>query len=175
MTLFKAFFLSLTVGVGSCAVSGQPAVKLYAFEQAQLPGTVPARGTAEEGSVQNSSKRGSVTYYIYFTVPPKDSIQPLSLFINGAAYGFQTEVLKTSSASINHPNLPAQTLVLVQPQKNKLVQLRPDTLLKGFLAPKKALKRGMDTMPVLVGYHWKGKTYFVGAQEIKSIEPALNQ
>ncbi len=175
MGVLNSFFLVLLAAVSGCTVLGQPAVNLYAFEQATLPGTISTAHTNENGGAENPSKRGTKTYYIYLAYSLKQPVTPVSLFIKGSWYHFQTDLLKNTTAFINHPNVPGQTLVLVPNQKNKLLRLLPDTLLDSFSTQQKPPKRGLDSMQIVVGYEWKGKTYYKGAAEIKTIEPELNQ
>jgi len=178
MTILKCTALFILTAISGCNVFGQPAVKTYAFEQQSIPGNIPAGVTDENGNPINTSKAGhSTSFYIYLSHSNKSIITPVSLWINGRSYSFQTEHIKNTPVTKVNPNIPerATTTVLVPKTSNKVTRLLILNTSDKLSNTSSTEKKMLNTSSVVISYKWKGKIYYATAKELKRLEPTLHQ
>jgi hypothetical protein len=176
MPIFKHFALLIFTTFAGCTLFAQPVVKVYAFKQAVVPGTIPAGVTDENGKPSNTSGPGHLTdYFIYLSHSGKLFIAPITLWIKGKCYQFKTEVINNTpvtNVNYNIPNRPATTL-LVPATSNKVTRLLVSDLPGTRCAASSAEKK--HPLDVVVSFKWKNKTYYAHAAVLKTLEPALHQ
>ena len=71
----------------------QPTVKIFAYEQDNLPGTRPA-GVVDENGKPIKKAAPKKNYLIYLSLKQKYSIKPVQIFIKGQSYEVGTSSIK---------------------------------------------------------------------------------
>jgi hypothetical protein len=167
------FFILLIV---SMAVYGQPAVKIFAFEQQSLPGTVPA-GVKDENGNPIKKAAAKTNYFIFLSFKKNTIIKPVQVFIKGSSFAVDTiiDVKKTPVEQTNRtiPNDPHKT-ILVPKTSNKVIRID--------LAEGEGLRENgahienlIKTNDVVIAYAWKEKRYFVTVKKIKELDPMFHE
>ena len=178
MTVLKHAALLMCTALASSTLFAQPAVKIYAFEQAVLPGTIPAGVTDENGNSLNTSKAGhSTDYFIYLSHSGKSIVTPVAIWIKGKCYSFKAEVIKSTPVirvNYNMPDRPSTTL-LVPKTTNKVTRLLVSGPIERTCAPTATEKKRLDPLNVVVSYKWKGQTYYATIATLKSLAPVMHQ
>ena len=164
-------FISLILSVD---LFSQPAVKIFAFERENLPGTKASGVTDENGNrVQKEASRKD--YFVYLSFNKAYNISPSKVFIRGTSYEIKATKATTPVQYINR-NIPSnpRKVVLVPATKNKVVQLevaKPETENKKSGTIRKLIGRN----DIVVEYLWKGKRYLVSIKKITKLEPVANE
>lgn len=166
-------FFSLIL-IGSGVLYGQPSMKVFAFEQANSPGTVATNIKDENG---NPIKKAATkkNYFIYLSLKHKYNIDPQQVFINGHAFPAEASVVKSTPVELASHNVPAhpEKMVLVPATENKVIQLTiTDTI---QIEKTAALQKLTNKNDVVISYTWKKKKYFAVLKKIKKLDPVLNE
>ncbi len=172
MERWKCYLLLLLCVAWGLSATAQPSVKLYAFTQDIIPGTIPAGVTDETGKPVNSSKNDfPTTYYIYLSYSPQSGIVPMSVTVNGCRYAFSTEIISKTPVTKVNPNTPnaPSTTILVPKTANKTVRLLVKAKHEG------SKSKAVSAEGIRVGYKWKGRLYYVASKKPVRLEPVMNQ
>lgn len=167
--LFSALFI---VGLN---LFSQPTVKIFAYEQDNLPGTRPA-GVVDENGKPIKKAAPKKNYFIYLSLKQKYSIKPVQIFIKGQSYEVGSSTVRKAPVEYTDnivPNNPEKT-VLVPATDNKVLELPVAEL---SLSQKKTSYIQTLTVKndVVVAYVWNGKKYFVSLKQIKKLAPQVNE
>ena len=170
----KKHLLLFAFVITGITLFGQPVIKVYAFEQDVLPGTVPV-GTDENG---NPIKRpaNKENYLIFLSYKKNCIVTPSQVFIKGAAYNVEAvTVQKTPVESIdrNIPGQPKKT-ILVDVTSNKVVQTQLSEM-PVEAKPTSAIKKWVKENEVVIVYLWKKKKYYLKVKKFKKLAPIANQ
>ena len=153
----------------------QPTIKIYAFEQENLPGTIPSGVTDENG---NPIKKAAAkkNYSIFLSFKKNEIVTPVQIFIRGQVFPIQTTEIKKTPVEYLNNMIPAkpEKIILVPKTNNKVVEVKlGDTLMQ---KRKNAyIKKLLKNNDVVIAYLWKGKKYFTAAKKIKELEPVANE
>jgi hypothetical protein len=168
----KLLFILLLI-TGS-SVFCQPAIKVYAYEQDVLPGTIPV-GTDENGnSIRKAADKKN--YRVFLSFKSGFLISPVEIYIRGKSFSIKgVETKKTPVGYINN-NIPPkpETIELVPATKNKVVQLQVGD------EPQESkrsshLKKLTEKNEVVIEYLLKKKRYFLTVQKLRKLEPVANE
>lgn len=171
--MISKLLLMLTLLSGLIA-GAQPPLTLKGYKQVVFPGTVPVGISEDAPPSARIAKRVSTKYYLYLVYPPKETVQPLQVWINKKPYTITAEpVAKTPVEHINR-NIPARpvTTVLVATTPDKVVRLQPVTALDSASLPARARKL-VDSSELVVSYKWKGKTCYKALAKLTELEPEM--
>jgi hypothetical protein len=174
MTILKCLMVWLLVAFFYKDSHCQPHAKVFAYEQSVLPGTVPAGVTNEEGAPVKTPRVGvSTTFHIYFAHDLSSGVKPVSLWIKGRSLQFTPEA--ASPPVLQHVPGNPRTLTLVPRTSMSVSRL----VVTGESAKQPtlstSLKKKLGASEVVVGYTWKGKTYYAALKNINVLEPLMNQ
>ena len=170
----KNLLVSLLFTIGLHSFS-QPAVKIFAFEQENLPGTQPAGVKDENG---NTVKKAAAkkNYFIFLSLKKSTNVTPVQLFIEGVAYSIRWAVVSRTPVeytSKNIPNRPVKT-TLVPKTRNKVIQITP-TEISGSENHDAGIQKLARENDVVVVYKWNKKRYAVALNKIRQLEPVANE
>jgi hypothetical protein len=166
------FFVLFIIGI---AVNGQPAIKVFAFEQENLPGMKPAGVKDENGNpIKKAAARKN--YFIFLSYKKIYTVTPVYIFIKDSSFGVQiADVKKTPVEYTNNtiPNKPEKK-ILVPKTGNKVIQVKltetPELKNKDIHIQK--LTKAND---VVIAYVWNKRKYFITLKKIKELEPVANE
>jgi len=167
----ELLLISLLLGIASF---GQPSVKLFAFEQDNVPGTKPVVKDENGNTVRKVAAMKN--YFIYLSFNKSYNISPTQVFVKGKPLIIRT--VSSQSTPIEHvnsniPNKPAKT-VLVPATTNKVLQLHVNEL-EELSTKTNDIKKLTDKNDVVVVYSWKSKKYYAAMSKIKKLEPVFNE
>jgi len=167
------FFILVIV---SMAVHSQPAVKIFAFEQQSLPGTVPA-GVKDENGNPIKKAAAKTNYFIFLSFKKNTIIKPVQVFIKGSSFVVDTviDVKKTPVEQTNRtiPNDPHRT-ILVPKTTDKVIKIDPAET-EGQVKNGAHIENLTKTNDVVVAYVWKEKKYFATVKKIKELDPMFHE
>jgi hypothetical protein len=170
----KVLFLFLALSSGLAAFS-QPTVKVFAFEQDNMPGTKPAGVTDENG---NSVRKVAVkrNYFIFLSFNRAYSITPIHVFLKGSPLIVKTTAVKKTPIEFTNNNIPnrPEKVVLVPATKNKVLELQLHDS-QAPIAKTTTVQKLTDKNDVVVAYLWKNKRYYLTLKEIKKLGPVFNE
>ncbi len=165
----KLKILLILLCVISMDAFSQTGIKIFAYYQDQLPGTV-LKGLDESGKAI-SKKESAPVYFIYVTGPASIKVYPMEAWIRGKHYMATADMVNKSPVEIRD-NL-GKSIVLVPKlsgsvQKLNLVQLTDG---KRFpIAKSKSLSN-----EVVVVYKMKGAFYSETVKKLVRLEPKSNE
>ena len=172
MKKFLLFSGIFTVGLN---LFSQPTVKVFAYEQDNLPGTRPA-GVVDENGKPIKKAAPKKNYLIYLTLKQKYSIKPVQIFIRGQAYEVGTTSVRKSPVEY------IDTMVPKNPDKTVLVPATDNKVLEVSVAEPSLGQKKTSTIQnltakndVVVAYMWNNKKYFVTLKQIKKLAPRVNE
>lgn len=164
-------FISLLISLN---LLSQPTVKVFAFEQENLPGTKAVGVTDENG---NPVKRAAIKkdYFIYLSFNKTYNIVPVDVFIDGKPFRIQSAKIKKAPVYYVNKNIPsnAQRITLVPATANKIISLQVGEVAAGNVSSN--VQKIIAKNDVVIGYLWKNKKYFTTVKEIKPLEPVANE
>jgi len=166
------FFLVFIVGSN---LFSQPVVKIFAFEQENMPGTKPAGITDENGKAVKKAA-AKKKYFIFLSYKQTYNVMPVQMFIKDRAFSIQsitirkTPVEYTNKTVINNP----EKTILVPASKDKVLQINVAEMQRQEKTPE-SVKRVADKNDVVIGYVWNKRKYFATLQKIKTLEPVANE
>ena len=168
LSLFILLMLSLNL-------FSQPTIRVFAFEQENLPGTRPSGVTDENGNpVQKAAAKKN--YFIFLSFNKAYSIAPAQIFIRGRAFTIKTTMVKKTPVQYINNNIPAkpEKITLVPATKNKVLELQLNETPAGN---KKTtdIQKLTDKNEVVIVYLWKNKKYFLTLKKLKKLEPVANE
>jgi hypothetical protein len=152
----------------------QPAVKIFAFEQENLPGTIPSGVKDENGNPQKKAA-AQKNYFIYLSFRKTYNITPVQLFIRRKALSVQTtHIRKTPVEYVSNtiPGSPEKT-ILVPKTANKVLEIK----LGETSVPEKknSYIQKLSKNDIVIAYLWNKKRYFIGLKKIKKLESVANE
>jgi len=172
----KLQFFTFTLLISVVTTHGQPAIKIFAWQQQSLPGTVPV-GIKDENGNPIKKAAAITNYFIFLSFKKNYSIRPVQVFIKGSSFAVDTviEVKKTpvQQTNLTVPNNP-HTKILVPKTSNKVIRISPAE--KTDSVEKSAhLKNLIKTNDVVVAYVWKEQRYFIAVKTIKELDPMFHE
>jgi hypothetical protein len=166
------FFIALIAGL---TLFGQPAIRIFAFEQENLPGTKPA-GVKDENGNPVKKAAAKKNYFIFLSFKKTYNITPEQIFIRGKASGIQSTTIKTPPVVYTNNNIPNN------PEKTVLVPFTNDKVLEVQVNDKSTNEKKTASVQKLAGkndvvisYLWKKKIYFIALKKLKKLEPVANE
>lgn len=171
----KKILLFFFVFVLGFDLFGQPTIKVFAFEQENVPGTKHTRVTDENGKPVGKAA-AQKNYFIFLSFRKTYSITPVQVFIRGKAFSIRSTANKKTPVeyvSTTVPNNPEKT-TLVPLTANKVLEIK----VKDAIKPEKKnsyLQHLTGKNDVVIAYLWHKKKYFATLQEIKRLEPVANE
>jgi hypothetical protein len=166
------FFLVFIIG---SSLYSQPVVKIFAFEQENMPGTKPAGVTDENGKVVKKAA-AKKKYFVFLSHKNQYNVMPVQVFIKGRAFSIQTITIRktpveyTNKTVINNP----EKTILVPASKDKVLEINIVEIPQQEKAPE-SVKRLAHKNDVVIGYMWNKRKYFATLQKIKTLEPLANE
>jgi hypothetical protein len=153
----------------------QPAIKVFAFEQESLPGTIPA-GIKDENGNPIKKAAAQKNYFIFLSFKKKYDIAPIQVFVKGkpfniqATYDRELPVEYTDNTILNN----REKTILVPKTKNKVIEIK----LMEISSQQKEDPRFQelaDSNDVVIAYTWKKKKHFVTLKSLKTLKPLINE
>jgi len=166
------FFMVFSIGAN---LFGQPIVKIFVFEQENLPGTKPTGVTDENGrAIKKAAAKKN--YFVFLTFKKSYDIRPVKIFIRGKSFSIQTTTLKKTPVEYTNNTVvgnPEKT-VLVPFTKNRVLELNiTDTQAEEKKSG--SIRNLTEKNDVVIGYIWNKKKYFATLEKIKKLEPVANE
>jgi hypothetical protein len=167
--LFSVIFI---VGLN---LFGQPAVKVFAYEQDNLPGTRPAGVVGENGKpIKKAAPKKN--YFIYMSFKQKYSVKPMQIFIKGKSYEVGPSALRKAPVEYVDNMIPnnGEKTVLVPATDDKVLEVPVAEL---SLEQKKTsnIQNLTAKNDVVVAYMWNNKKYYAILQHIKQMPVKVNE
>jgi len=164
------FFIAFTIGLN---LFSQPPIKVFAFEQENLPGAKPAGIKDENGNLVKKAA-AKKNYFIFLSFDKAYSLAPAQIFIRNTAFTTKTTVVRKTPVQYINNNIPAkpEKITLVPATKNKVLELQLD---ETPLEMTNATQKLTDKNDVVIVYLWKNKKYFLTVKKLKKLEPVSNE
>jgi hypothetical protein len=167
--LFSAIFI---VGLN---LFSQPTVKIFAYEQDNLPGTRPA-GVVDENGKPLKKAAPKKNYFIYLSFKQKYSIKPVQIFVKGQSY--EVGAFSVRNAPVEYvdnmiPNNKEKT-VLVPSTGDKVLEV-PVAELSSEQKKSSNVQKLTSKNDLVVAYIWKEKKYHVTLKQIKKLPSRVNE
>jgi len=166
------FFLVFIVG---SKVFSQPVVKIFAFEQENMPGTKPA-GVIDENGKAVKKAAAKKKYFVFLSYKKTYNVMPVQIFIKDKSFSIQTITIRTSPVEYTSNTVisnPEKT-VLVPATKNKVLEIKIAQLQHQEKIPESA-KKLVNKNDVVIAYIWNKRKYFATLQKISTLEPVANE
>jgi hypothetical protein len=166
------FFIFLAFGSNLYC---QPPVKIFAFEQDNLPGTIPARSLKDENGNSIKKAAAKINYFVFLSFKKAYDIRPVQLFIKGKSYAIQSTVTRDTPVEYIDNTIPGnpEKTVLVPKTQSKVIQLiTADTMTQKKTAYVQKLTRSHD---VVITYIWNKRTHFITLRKMKKLKPQFNE
>jgi hypothetical protein len=169
----KTLFFFLTIAMGLVSY-GQPAMKVFGFEQEVLPGTIPANVKDENGNTVRKAA-AKKNYFIYLSLKKNCNITPQQVFIRGKAFTVETKQVKNTPVEYvnSKTSIDSEEIVLVPSTSNKVIELKINEPVGVKKSAK--LKKLMHNNDLVISYVWKTRKYFTVLKQLKTLEPILNE
>jgi len=171
----KKFLLFSAISTLALNLFSQPTVKIYAYEQDNLPGTRPA-GVVDENGKPIKKAAPKKNYLIYLSLKQKYSVKPVQIFIKGQAFEVGSISVRKSPVEYIDTMVPnnAEKIVLVPVTDNKVMEV---PVAEPSLAQKKTstIQNLTSKNDVVVAYMWNNKKYFVTLKQIKKLPSRVNE
>ena len=170
----KVLFLLISLGFGLTSFT-QPAIKTFAFEQDNVPGTKPAGVTDENGNlVRKVAARKN--YFIFLSFNKAYNITPTQVFIRGNLLTVTSTLNRKTPIELVNNNIPnkPQTITLVPATSNKVLEIQVNEA-PGENAKSTTVQKLTNKNEVVVVYSWKKKTYFLTLKKLKKLDPVFNE
>jgi len=166
------FFIAFTIGLN---LFSQPPIKVFAFEQENLPGAKPAGIKDENGNLIKKAA-AKKNYFIFLSFKNTYSVSPVQIFIRDKSFNIQTTITRTTPVEYTNNNIPnkPEKITLVPQTSNKVLELKVNEL---PVQDKKteAVQKLADKNDVVIAYLWKKKKYFITVKKLKKLEPVANE
>jgi len=167
--LFSVIFI---VGLN---LFGQPSVKIFAYEQDNLPGTRPA-GVVDENGKPIKKAAPKKNYLIYLSFKQKYSVKPAQIFIKGQSYELGSYTLRKAPVEYVDNMIPnnREKVVLVPATDNKVLEI---PVAEPSLEQKKTsnVQNLTAKNEIVVAYMWNNKKYYVSLKQIKQLPTNVNE
>jgi hypothetical protein len=167
--LFSAIFI---VGLN---LFSQPTVKIFAYEQDNLPGTRPA-GVVDENGKPLKKAAPKKNYFVYLSFKQKYSVKPVEIFIKGQSY--ELGAFSARTAPVEY----VDNMVPNNPEKTILVPSTDDKVLEVSVAAPSGKKKKTSNLQkltakndVVVVYMWNNKKYYATLKQIKKLPSRVNE
>lgn len=170
----KILLFSVIFSIGLNLFS-QPTVKLFAYEQDNLPGTRPA-GVVDENGKPLKKAAPKKNYFIYLSFKQKYSVKPIQIFIKGQSFEVGSFTIRKAPVEYVDnmiPNVHEKT-VLVPPTKDKVLEV---PVAEPSLEQKKAsnIQSLIAKNDVVIVYMWNNKEYYTSLKQIKQMPSKVNE
>lgn len=153
----------------------QPGVKIFAYEQDNLPGTRPA-GVIDENGNRVKKAAPKKNYFIYLSFKKTCTITPVEIYIRGKSFAVQRTILTKTPVEYTDniiPNNPEKTILVPVTNNNVLeVPIAEPSPEQKKTANVQKLTAKND---VVVGYVWNKKKYYVVLKQLKKLTPRVNE
>lgn len=157
------------------AISQLP-VKIFAYSQSELPGTILKGVTDENGNPLHIKKETPVNYYIFAAYPTSNNIIFKEIWLKGKFYSVETQKIDSTPVIKINNNVPDNPVkeVLVPYTRLNVISITPTTALNKTL--KRCSKAGKlaSKNELIVSCIYRGKKHFIGIKKIKVLEPVAN-
>jgi hypothetical protein len=167
--LFSAIFI---VGLN---LFSQPTVKIFAYEQDNLPGTRPV-GVVDENGKPLKKAAPKKNYFVYLSFRHKYSIKPVQIFVKGQSY--EVGAFSARTAPIEY----VDNMVPNNPEKTVLVPSTEEKVLEVPVAEPSARQKKTSNVQkltakndVVVAYMWNNKKYYATLKQIKKLPSRVNE
>ncbi|HMG66667.1 MAG TPA: hypothetical protein VK588_03240 [Chitinophagaceae bacterium] len=166
------FFILFAISLG---IYGQPTIKIIAFEQENVPGTVPS-GVKNENGTERKKAAATKNYFIFMTYQKGSPIKPAEVFIRGKSFTAEGNEVKNTPYYYTDNAIPVdhRKITLVPKTKNEVIELKlkenPDRKKISF-ATQKLIKEN----DVVVSYSWKQKEYFIALKKLNKLPSVANE
>lgn len=166
------FFMFFATSLG---IYGQPTIKIIAFEQENVPGTVPS-GVKNENGTERKKAAAPKNYFIFMTYQKSSPIRPGEVFIRGKSFTAEKNEVKGTPYYYTDSAIPNnhRKITLVPKTKNDVIQLtlneNPERKKISFTTQK--LIKEND---VVITYFWKQKEYFMTLKKISKLPSVVNE
>ena len=161
--------------IAGLTLFSQPVVKIFAYEQDNLPGTRPA-GVIDENGKPMKKAAPKKNYFIYLSFKNTCNITPVQIFIRGKSFTIDRTIIAKAPVEYTDntiPNNPEKT-TLVPATNNKVLEIpiaEPSAQQKKTTQVQKLTAKN----DVVIAYTWNKKKYFVVLKEIKKLAPHVNE
>ena len=156
------------------AASIQPVVKVFAFEQDNLPGMIAAGVTDENGKPMRKAA-DKKNYFLFLSFKNTYSITPEQVFIRGQAFAIIAILDKKTPVEYLNDNFPGnpEKIILVPETNDRVIEMR----VKGIpmQEEKISVQDLTDKSEVVIAYLWKEKKYFATLEKLEKLEWVANQ
>ena len=151
----------------------QPVVKIFAFEQENLPGTIPSGVKDENGNPQKKDA-AKKNYFIYLSFKKTYDITPVQIFIKGKAFLIQANVLQKTPVEYVNNTIPAEKMILVPKTTNKVLKIKVSEI--SMQDKKNAyIQKLSNKNDIVIAYLWNKKKYFIALKKLKKLESKANE
>jgi hypothetical protein len=172
----KLLFFSFTLLIAAVAIHGQPAIKIFAYQQQSLPGTVPV-GIKDENGNPIKKAAAKTNYFIFLSFKKNYIVAPVQVLIKGSSFSLDsfTDVKKTPVEYTSHtiPNDSHKT-VLVPKTSNRVIKINPAEP-GGPIEGNNHIKSLAKTNDLVIIYMWNKKKYYAALKKITELEPILHE
>jgi hypothetical protein len=172
----KLLFFTFTLLIVTVTIHGQPAIKIFAYEQQSLPGTVPV-GIKDENGNPIKKAAAKTNYFIFLSFNKNYIIRPVQVIIKDSSFIVDTftDVKKTPVEYTNRtiPKDPHKT-ILVPKTSNKVIKIEP-VKSAGPTANGSHIKNLVKTNDLVIVYLWKNKKYYIALKKITELDPVLHE
>ena len=172
----KLLFFSFTLLIAAVATHGQPAIKIFAYEQQSLPGTVPV-GIKDENGNPIKKAAAKTNYFIFLSFKKNCIVTPVQVLIKGFSFSIDslTDVKKIPVEYTNHtiPNDSHKT-ILVPKTSNRVIKINlaePGQPVES----NNHIKSLAKTNDLVIIYTWNKKKYYTAVKKMTVLEPILNE
>jgi hypothetical protein len=170
----KVVFLLISLGFGLASFS-QPAIKTFAFEQDNVPGTKPTGVTDENGNpVRKVAAKKN--YFVFLSFNKAYNITPTQVFIKGNSLTITSTLTRKTPIELVNNNIPnkPQKITLVPATANKVLEIQLNEAPREN-AKSTTVQKLTDKNEVVIMYSWKKKTYFLTLKKLKKLDPVFNE
>jgi hypothetical protein len=156
-------------------LQAQPAIKIFAFEQESLPGTIPVRLNNENG---NSTKKAAARkdYLIFLSFNKKENISPELVYIKGNPFKIKLTRIRSTPIELVNNTIPGhpEVTTLVPTTSNRILELKINN--NNTWSPKPGVARKLtEKNDMVIAYRWKKETWFIALKKILPLESTANQ
>ena len=153
-----------------------PVIKVFAFEQESLPGTIPV-GVKDENGNPIKKVAAKKNYFIFLSFKEKYDIVPTQVFIKGRLFDIKTANTKETPVEYTDRNIPnnPQKQMLVPKTNNKVVEIALTEAAGSPVRRDPHLQKLIASNDIVVVYNWKQKEHFITLKTIKTLNPVMNE
>jgi hypothetical protein len=154
----------------------RPIVKVHAYSQVVLPGTIRSSPIEEGGAEVQAKSNQKINYLIYAEHLTKARFTITAMWIDGKQYKVKADSIAETPVEnkIPDPYNKAKNTTLVPATTNKVLLLSAGSQIVTTKKPSVTLQKQLSKAELIIVYKWNGKYWYFTVPKITVLDPVAS-